>query len=110
MSKKKRQKQKPDAWMPLYFGDFNADTAHLSLELRMAYLNILWWMWRNGAKAPNDDRQLASITGLGLKKWRAAKVTLIAFFSVSDNWLFQKRLGEEYEHAWKVYQSRVESG
>lgn len=107
---KKRDKRKPDSWMPLFFGDFHADTSNLSLELKMAYLNILWWMWRNAARAPNDDEQLASITGLGMKRWRAAKSKLMLFFSVSDNWLFQKRLSEEYDHAWAVYQKRVESG
>ena len=107
---RKRTKGKPDSWMPLFFGDFNADTAHLSLEQRMAYLNILWWMWRNGARAPNDDRQLAAISGLGTRKWKTARTMLIAFFSVSDKWLFQKRLSEEYEHAWKVYKKRVDSG
>lgn len=107
---KKRDKRKPDSWMPMFFGDFHADTSNLSLELKMALLNILWWMWRNGAKAPNDDEQLAKITGLGARKWRGAKATLMLFFSVSDNWIFQKRLTAEYEHAWRVYLKRVESG
>jgi len=107
---KKRNKRKPDSWMPVFFGDFHADTSHLGNELQMALLNILWWMWRNGAKAPNDDEQLASITRLGTRRWKAAKPKLMLFFSVSDNWLFQKRLSEEYDHAWRVYQKRVESG
>lgn len=110
MSKKKRAKQKPDAWMPVYIGDFLAETAHLSCELKGALMLVRFAMWKGGGKVENHDGQLAAITGLGLKKWKSAKPMLMGFFQVSDNWLFDKQLAEEYQHACEVYEKRVASG
>lgn len=109
MTKKKRAKQKPDAWMPLYIGDYLADTSHLTAEQHGVYLLLLMAMWRSGGKLPNDDQQFASIARVTPRRWRAMKVTILAFFSVSDHCVFQARLVEEYEHAWKVWRSRVAS-
>lgn len=109
MTKKKRAKQKPDAWMPLYIGDYLADTSHLTAEQHGVYLLLLMAMWRSGGKLPNDDQQFASIARVTPRRWRAMKVTILAFFSVSDHYVFQARLVEEYEHAWKVWRSRVSS-
>lgn len=110
MSARRKGKMKPDAWIPMFIGDFLAGTSHISTELKGAYILILWAMWKNGARVPNDDEQLATISGLGLKRWRAAKSKLMPFFLVEDLYLTQKRLTEEYQHAWAVYGKRVDSG
>lgn len=96
--------------MPLAIGDFLADTAHLDTEAKGAVVLILMAMWRSEAKVPNDDRALAAITGLGTRRWRARRAQILALFQVSDSWVFHAGLQEDYEHAWKVYRSRVENG
>lgn len=107
--KKRRPKQKPDAWMPWFIGDYLRDTGHLSTEQHGAYMLLLGAMWISGGKLPNDDAKLASICRLSLRRWRTHKDTLFEFFRISDSFIFQKRLGDELEHAWAVWEARVSS-
>lgn len=83
------------AWMPLYIGDYLADTGHLTAQQHGAYLLMLMHQWRTGP-LPNDDRQLAAIARVDLHTWKqkiAAPVR--AFFCVTGGGLTQKRLTAE---------------
>ena len=40
---------KIDIWIPIYIGDFLADTAHLDATASGAYLLLLFHCWRKGA-------------------------------------------------------------
>jgi uncharacterized protein YdaU (DUF1376 family) len=89
--------QKTDIWMPLYIGDYLADTAHLTTEQSGAYLHLLMAYWRTGA-LPNDDRALAQICRLPLDAWSIAQAMLRPFFSLGeDGLLHQKRSDAELE-------------
>jgi uncharacterized protein YdaU (DUF1376 family) len=46
--------------MPLFCGDYLADTKHLNLEQHGAYLVLLMVTWRNNGKAIQDDPNLIS--------------------------------------------------
>lgn len=52
-----------DIWMPLYIGDYLADTSHLDAERSGAYLHLLMHYWRKGP-LPNDIGAIVSITKL----------------------------------------------
>ena len=79
------------AWMPLYVGDYLADTGHLNTTQHGAYLLLMMHYWKKG-ELPDDDKQLAAITKLPLRLWLDSKETLQAFF---DHGWHHKRIDEE---------------
>lgn len=86
--------EKPNAWMPLYIGDWDSDTRHLDCEQDGAYGRLVRHYWRNGP-LPDDDAQLARIVGMALARWRKVRPTLAAFFTVSDGRWSHKRVDAE---------------
>lgn len=91
---------KPDAWMPLYTGDWDSDTRHLDCEQDGAYGRLVRHYWRNGP-LPDDDAQLARIVGMALARWRKVRPVLAAFFTVTEGRWSHKRVDAELER-WTV--------
>jgi hypothetical protein len=60
---------KTDIWMPVFIGDYLADTMHLSTEQHGAYLLLLFHLWRRGSLR-DEDAVLAQISGLGESAWK----------------------------------------
>lgn len=87
-----------DVWMPLYIGDYLADTQRLSTEQHGAYLLLIMDYWRNGAP-PADDAVLAQITRLDRAAWRRHKPALQGFFTEVGGKLAHKRIEEELSRA-----------
>lgn len=100
MSKKK------DLWMPLYIGDYLADTGHLSTTQHGAYLLLLMHYWRK-RELPSDDKQLAAIAKLPLRIWLDTKDTIQAFFG--DGWR-HKKVEEELAKRQVVSDKRAQAG
>ena len=69
--------------MPLYIGDYLADTMHLSTQQHGAYLLLLFHLWRRGS-LPDDDSALAKITGLSAKEWSGTRAVLEPYFRVNE--------------------------
>jgi uncharacterized protein YdaU (DUF1376 family) len=74
---------KTDIWMPVFIGDYLADTMHLSTEQHGAYLLLLFHLWRRGT-LQDDDGALAQITGLSKSAWSQARPVLSEFFQIHD--------------------------
>lgn len=87
-------KDKPDAWMPLYTGDWDGDTAHLSCEEDGAYGRLIRTYWRKGPPA-DDDLTLSRIVRMDLRAWRKLRPTIESFFQVADGVWRHKRVDAE---------------
>lgn len=84
--------------MPLYTDALLGDTLHLSTEEFGAYCLILFATWRNNGRAlPDDDRALARICRVDIRKWRQSlRPRLVGFFDISGQKWSQKRLEKEW--------------
>lgn len=97
--------------MPFYVEKYLADTTLLSTEEHGAYLLLLCTAWRNRGVLPDDDRKLAAAAKCASPaRWRAIRATLAPLFEIEGGVWRQKRLSALYEHASKVYASKVANG
>ena len=88
--------------MPLYIGDYLADTMRLSTVQHGAYLLLLMEYWRAGP-LPDDDAQLASIVKMEPRAWRAHAGAVRRFFTRGeDGLLHQKRADAELARAAEI--------
>lgn len=103
--------KKADTWMPLYVGEYMADTTNLNTEQHGAYCLMLMAAWRRGGTLPNDDGQLASVTKLSLARWRAHRSVLVDFFKVNElGQLVHKRVTQERLKAQAISEKKAEAG
>lgn len=96
---------KPDAWMPLYVGDWDSGTRHLDCEQDGAYGRLVRHYWRNGP-LPDDDAMLARIVGMELKRWRKVRAVLAAFFVIEGGLWRHHRVDAELER-WTAKRARA---
>jgi uncharacterized protein YdaU (DUF1376 family) len=95
--------------MPLYIGDYLADTQHLTAYEHGAYLLLLMHQWQTG-KLPGDDELLARIARVHPPHWRRVKSVLIHFFDVQEDgsWV-QKRLALEITKSVEISNKRKDA-
>lgn len=82
-----------DIWMPIYIGDYLADTMHLSLEEHGAYFMAIMHYWKQGGAIPSSH--LKNVL-------RCSDVTFnvtLAFFKEENGLLYHNRIDEELEKA-----------
>jgi uncharacterized protein YdaU (DUF1376 family) len=97
---------KTDIWMPVYIGDYLADTMHLSTEQHGAYLLLLFHLWRRGV-LQDDDVALAQITGLPIRAWSLCRAVLAEFFEIRDGLWHHGRLERERSRTAAKQQSNA---
>lgn len=101
---------KTDTWMPLYIGDYMADTMKLNAAQHGAYLLIIIDYWRNGAPS-DDDEELALIARTDLSEWkRKVGPKVRPYFEVRDGRLYHHRIERELERAGKNVAQRSAAG
>ncbi len=93
-------------WMPLWIGDFIADTAHLNAAETGAYLLLIMHYWTTGG-LPTDERQLARIARMTPRQWNASFQCLKSLFS--EGWK-HARIESELATAQEKYEKRASAG
>lgn len=95
--------------MPLYIGDYLADTMHLTTEQHGAYLLLIMAYWKNGGPLPGGDARLAAICRMSTDAWSIAQAMLRPFFSInSDGDWTHSRIDLEMANAGKNKAKRTE--
>lgn len=87
----------------MYWGDYLADTGHLSAAEHGAYLLLIAHYWTKGG-LPKDERAIQRITKLTPRQWSLSRDNLLSLFG--DNWS-HKRIDTELAKA--LEKSRVNS-
>jgi uncharacterized protein YdaU (DUF1376 family) len=94
------QKKKTDIWMPLYIGEYLADTMHLTTEQSGAYLLLIMAYWRKKGPLPSNPAALAAICRLSSDAWSIHQAVLEEFFDTSTPGLWvHKRVEKELAEA-----------
>lgn len=93
-------------WMPLYIGDYQADTRHLSAVQHGGYLLLIMHYWQRGG-LPDDDSQLARIACMAPSEWRRHRPVIRSFFG--DGWR-HARIEQEIAEAEEAYERRAKAG
>lgn len=96
--------------MPVFIDAYLADTTHLSTEEHGAYLLLLMAMWRRNGSVPNDDKDIARIVGLSIRKWLAVKARLLPLLDVDGTVLTQKRLRKEWVYVQEKREKNAQNG
>ena len=97
---------KTDIWMPLYIGDYLADTSRLTTEQHGAYLLLLMDYWRNG-RLPDDDAVLANITRLSAEAWEKHRGVLQGFFQGQDGEWVHLRVEQEKDKSEDLKKAQI---
>lgn len=92
-------KKRPDIWMPIYIGDYLADTQHLSAEQSGAYLHLLMHSWKVGP-LPGDTEVLRRIARIDKDAWSIAWAVLTEFFKQTEDGNFVQSRLEIERAAW----------
>jgi uncharacterized protein YdaU (DUF1376 family) len=99
---------RPDSFMPIYWGDYLADTGHLTAAEHGAYMLLIGRYWTSGAPLPDDDAQLRRTSRMTMAEWKRARPTLAAFFELRDGRWRHKRVDSELARAALRYAQRAE--
>jgi len=85
------------AWMPLYIGDFLADTMHLNCQETGAYIRLLMHAWQHNGLVPDDNELLTRIVRCHPPHWPRLRNIMLPFFDLTKtpgSW-YSKRVALE---------------
>lgn len=97
----------PTSYMPLWVGDYLADTQHLSTTEHGIYLLLLMHYWRNGALT-TDKKKLMRICGVS--RYTSCKSILDDFFYTKDGHWHNKRIDQEIQKSVEITEKRTNAG
>ncbi len=92
-------KNKTDIWLPIYVGDYLADTMHLTTEQHGAYFLLIMAYWKNRGALP--ENRIQGIVNINGNSWSIAEALLKEYFDTTTypgKW-YHKRIEKELEKA-----------
>ena len=72
-------------YQQFFWGDYLADTAHLTTEEHGAYLLLIGNYWQRGRALDNSNGRLANVTRLSDERWTIVQQTLSEFFTIEND-------------------------
>lgn len=87
-----------------------ADTALLSLEEQGAYRLLLDNMWIKGGHLPDNDKEIARLLRISVKKWQKLKPSLEDYLLIDKGNITQERLQRDYKSAMDKSKTNAENG
>lgn len=97
-------------YQKMFWGDYLRDTRHLSTEEHGAYLLLIAAYWESGKALPDDNQQLARLTGLSLKKWKMVRPKISRFFEISEGHFYHFRIEKDLAESAKAVEVYKENG
>jgi len=97
-------------WMPIWIGDYLAETGHLTTQQHGAYLLMLMHYWNTQKPMPDVDGTLAMIARLPVKAWKKDRPVIAPFFQIVDGQWFHSELVREINKATGLSEKRQELG
>ena len=99
-------------YMPLYVDDYEAATAHLTLEEDGIYNRLLRLCWRtSGCSVPDDPSWIARRMRVDLDTYhRLVEPIIKEFFGRANGRVSQRRQREEFQKANEVSRKRAAAG
>lgn len=86
-------------FMPFYVEAFRVDTLHLDWKARAAYRALLDAYWSRGYGLTDDDKELSNLIGMNAREWGQVRDKVMAFFTLRDGLLIQKRMEQDIAEA-----------
>jgi uncharacterized protein YdaU (DUF1376 family) len=103
-------------WMPLFWGDFLANTMHLSAQEAGAYLFLIAHAWEHGGEIPGERVRLARIAHVRSDQWPRVWNVLEKFFVPYHGiptpngplvqWYIHRRVTDELHRLSKISSKR----
>lgn len=96
---------------PFWTDAYLADTRHLTTVQHGAYLLMMITAWRAPlCRLKDDDKTMATITGLTKAQWLKHKDVLLQFWSLNDGHWQQKRLTKEWANRQAYLEKQSQNG
>lgn len=97
-------------WFPFFVGDYKAATMGLSHEERGIFVDLLCFYCHRQLPLPNDDTQLAKLTGLTLRRWKTAREAIAPLFTIKQGIWTLPQLDKRIARGLEIREKRRLSG
>ena len=97
-------------YLQFYVSDWRADTSHLTLEQKGAYLELILLYWESEKALNNSDDRLASSLKISKRRFQTMKKLLSEFFTVKDDIWTHGRIEADLEKVFNKSKKRSYAG